>query len=243
MRLWAIGDLHLPGGDKKPMDIFGAHWKNHFERISEDWRSKVAAEDVVLIPGDISWAITLDNALEDLKRIAQLPGTIGILKGNHDFWWNSLTQLRMRLPSNMFALQNDAFRFGNVIIAGTRGWTIPTGAQADEKVIKIYKREIQRLSFSLDRARELAGPDRCTTVVMMHYPPITQETLRTGTGFTEVLRDAGIRECIYGHLHGNSIGYAVQGVVDGVRYDLVSCDALGFELMEVPIPADQPEQD
>ena len=98
MRVWAIGDLHLPGGDKKPMDIFGAHWKNHFERISEDWHRKVADEDIVLIPGDISWAITLENALEDLRRIAQLPGTICILKGNHDFWWNSLTQLRMSLP-------------------------------------------------------------------------------------------------------------------------------------------------
>lgn len=235
MRVWAIGDLHLPGGDKKPMDIFGAHWKNHFERISEDWHRKVADEDIVLIPGDISWAITLENALEDLRRIAQLPGTICILKGNHDFWWNSLTQLRMSLPPNMFALQNDAFRFGDVIIAGTRGWTIPGGSQADDKVVKIYKREVQRLSFSLDRARELAGIDSCTTIVMMHYPPITQETLKTGTGFTELLRDAGIRECIYGHLHGNSIGYAVQGTVDGVHYDLVSCDALGFELMEVPL--------
>ncbi len=225
------------------MDIFGTHWKNHFERISEDWRRKVSEKDIVLIPGDISWAITLDNALEDLYRIAQLPGTIGILKGNHDFWWNSLTQLRMRLPDNMFAIQNDAFRFENVIVAGTRGWTVPSCGQNDEKVVKIYKREVQRLAFSLDRARKLKGEDQCTILVMMHYPPITQETLKTGTGFTELLRNAGIRECIYGHLHGNSIGNAVQGVVDGVRYDLVSCDALGFELMEVPVQLTNTVQD
>ena len=108
MAIFAIGDLHLPGGDMKPMDVFGAHWENHFERISEDWRAKVTDEDVVLIPGDISWAMQLGDALEDLRRIALLPGRKLILRGNHDYWWSSLTQLRCALPESMHAVQNDA---------------------------------------------------------------------------------------------------------------------------------------
>ena len=112
MRIFAIGDLHLPGGDKKPMDVFGSHWENHFERISEDWRARVTQEDVVLIPGDISWAMQLGAAVEDLRRIGGLPGRILILRGNHDYWWSSLTQLRACLPENMIAVQNDACAIG-----------------------------------------------------------------------------------------------------------------------------------
>ncbi|MBQ7488217.1 MAG: metallophosphoesterase [Clostridia bacterium] len=234
MRLWAIGDLHLPGGDKKPMDIFGAHWKNHFEKISQDWRDKVSDSDVVLIPGDISWAITLENALQDLEMISRLPGTIVILKGNHDYWWNSLTQLRMRLPANMYAVQNDAFRFGNLVVAGTRGWMIPgSGGAQQDNVEKIYNREVLRLGMSLDQAAGLAR-DGCPIVAMMHYPPITKDTVSTGTGFTEVLTSRGIRECVYGHMHGNAIMSAFVGVYEQVNYDLVSCDALGFALKEIP---------
>ena len=125
MRIFAIGDLHLPGGEKKPMDVFGAHWENHFERISSDWRDKVSQEDVVLIPGDISWAMQLGDALEDLERISQLPGKKLILRGNHDFWWSSLTQLRCSLPPGMHALQNDAYDAGDVVFCGSRGWTLP----------------------------------------------------------------------------------------------------------------------
>ena len=236
MRLWAIGDLHLPGGDKKPMDVFGAHWKNHFERISQDWREKVTQDDVVLIPGDISWAISLENALADLENIACLPGTIVILKGNHDYWWTSLTPLRQRMPKTMYAIQNDAFRFGDLVICGTRGWIIPGSGAAvsDEKVVKIYNREAQRLTLSLNQAKRLASDD-CPIVTMMHYPPITQDTVRTGTSFTEQLTAYGIRECVYGHLHGNAIGNAFVGTYHDVNYDLVSCDALGFMLKEIPV--------
>jgi hypothetical protein len=112
MAIFAIGDLHLPGGDMKPMDVFGAHWENHFERISEDWRARVKDEDTVLIPGDISWAMQLGPALCDLRRIAELPGRVLILRGNHDYWWSSLTQLRTNLPQGMYAVQNDAFDGG-----------------------------------------------------------------------------------------------------------------------------------
>ena len=115
MSIFAIGDLHLPGGDKKPMDVFGAHWERHFERICADWQSRVKPEDIVLIPGDISWAMQLSDALNDLREIAKLPGTILLLRGNHDYWWSSLSQLRACLPENMHAVQNDAFDAGDCV--------------------------------------------------------------------------------------------------------------------------------
>lgn len=240
MNIFAIGDLHLPGGDKKPMDVFGQHWENHFERISEDWRAKVTQEDIVLIPGDISWAMQLDKALEDLRRIAQLPGRILILRGNHDYWWNSLTQLRSNLPPDMFAVQNDAFDAGDVVFCGTRGWAIPqsgapagqpgAGGSQDEK---LYRREAMRLEMSLKAARRIAGER--PVFAMMHYPPLLPEHAREGTEFTRLLTEYGAVRCVYGHLHGQSVQRGYNGMYNGVRYDLVSCDALRFELRNVSI--------
>ena len=140
MSIFAIGDLHLPGGDKKPMDVFGPHWEHHFERICADWQSRVKPEDIVLIPGDISWAMQLGDALNDLRDIAKLPGTILLLRGNHDFWWSSVSQLRACLPKNMHAVQNDAFDAGECVFCGTRGWTIPLGPNAAAQDEKLYRR-------------------------------------------------------------------------------------------------------
>ena len=235
MKIWAIGDLHLPGVDKKPMDIFGPHWKDHFERISEDWRAKVSPEDIVLIPGDISWAMQLADAMEDLRRIAALPGTILILRGNHDYWWSSLTQLRSGLPENMKALQNDAYDAGECVFCGTRGWTIPGAGSDAEQDLKIYRRETGRLELSLKAAKSLAG-DR-PIFAMMHYPPILPEFLSAGTSFTRLLTEYGVTRCVYGHLHGQSTRKAFNGMYAGVRYDLTSCDALGFQLKDVSLSA------
>ena len=170
MSIFAIGDLHLPGGDKKPMDVFGAHWERHFERICADWQSRVKPEDIVLIPGDISWAMQLGDALNDLREIAKLPGTILLLRGNHDFWWSSLSQLRACLPKNMHAMQNDAFDAGECVFCGTRGWTIPLGQNAAAQDEKLYRREALRLEMSLkDAARiyreELKRPDEAARVL------------------------------------------------------------------------------
>ena len=223
----------------KPMDVFGPHWENHFERICESWRQKVSPEDVVLIPGDISWAMQLDAALGDLRRIAELPGTILILRGNHDFWWSSLTQLRSNLPPNMHAVQNDAYDAGEYVFCGTRGWMIPgqgTGAQ-DEK---IYKREVLRLKMSLDAAKKMA--EGRPIVAMMHYPPLLPEHKAGGTGFTQLLTEYGVEACVYGHLHGQSVQRGVRGLYEGVRYHLASCDALGFDLLDVTPQLAAPEQ-
>lgn len=230
MRVFAIGDLHLPGGDMKPMDVFGSHWENHFERISGSWRARVSEDDVVLIPGDISWAMQLADALHDLERIAQLPGRILILRGNHDYWWSSLTQLRCSLPQGMHAVQNDAYDAGDMVFCGTRGWTIPgQGAAAQDE--KIFRREVLRLEMSLKAAAQTA--DGRPIVAMMHYPPLLPEHKASGTAFTKLLSAYGVSRCVYGHLHGQSIQRGINGVYDGVRYDLVSCDALGFAVKEV----------
>lgn len=231
MNIFAIGDLHLPGGDTKPMDVFGPHWENHFERISEDWRARVAQEDVVLLPGDLSWAMQLEAALCDLRRIDELPGTKLILRGNHDYWWSSLTQLRARLPGGMRAIQNDACLVGDVVFCGTRGWTIPPASGAQEQDEKLYRREAMRLEMSLQAASRMAGGRRI--VAMMHYPPILPENLRAGTAFTQLMSAYGVSRCVYGHLHGPSVQRGFCGEYGGVRYDLVSCDALGFRLREI----------
>ena len=233
MAIFAIGDLHLPGGDMKPMDVFGAHWENHFERISEDWRARVKEEDIVLIPGDISWAMQLGAALEDLRRIAQLPGRVLILRGNHDYWWSSLTQLRTNMPEGMFAVQNDAFDAGDVVVCGTRGWAIPGSANSTAQDEKLYRREAMRLEMSLQAAQRMAQGR--PVVAMMHYPPLLPENAKTGTAFTELLTRYGAARCVYGHLHGPSVGRGYVGMYEGVRYDLVSCDALGFKLKELSL--------
>ena len=229
--LFAIADLHLPGGQKKPMDVFGPHWKDHFARISEDWRERVAEKDVVLIPGDISWAMQLSEALPDLLSIAKLPGRTVLLRGNHDYWWNSLSQLRAALPENVYALQNDAYDAGFCVICGTRGWEIPAEKGADPQDVKIYLREVGRLRLSLSAAKRVAG-DR-PVVAMMHYPPVFPEMREKGTEMTRILSEAGVSRCVYGHLHGQHARKGLHESVGGVRYDLASCDSLGFRLLDI----------
>ena len=233
MAIFAIGDLHLPGGDMKPMDVFGAHWENHFERISEDWRARVRDGDTVLIPGDISWAMQLGPALCDLRRIAELPGRVLILRGNHDYWWSSLTQLRTNLPQGMYAVQNDAFDGGDVVFCVTRGWAIPGSANTTAQDEKLYRRESMRLEMSLQSAQRMAQGR--PIVAMMHYPPLLPENAKTGTAFTELLTRYGAARCVYGHLHGPSVQRGYNGMYNGVEYDLVSCDALGFRLKEISL--------
>lgn len=231
MRIFAIGDLHLPGGDKKPMDVFGRHWENHFAHICEDWRARVAPQDVVLIPGDISWAMHLQAAGDDLRAIAQLPGQKILLRGNHDYWWSSLTQVRNALPEGCYALQNDALMFGGVLFCGTRGWTCPNDTNFTAQDEKLYLREGARLELSLKEGRRRYGD--MPLCVLLHYPPFTDSM--EDTHFTRLIEEYGAKRVVYGHLHGASIARAFCGVRNGVRYDLVSCDALGFKLLEIPM--------
>ncbi len=228
MAIYAIGDLHLPGGADKPMNVFGDHWAGHFERISRDWRSKVDEEDVVLIPGDISWAMQVQDALPDLMAIGQLPGIKLLLRGNHDYWWCGITRLREMLPQGMHAIQNDALRIGDTAFCGTRGWTLP-GSGTTEEDEKIYRRELQRMEMSLDRAMAMKAS---RLVVMCHYPPLGEGGAETP--LSQLLGRYPVDDVVYGHLHGPSLRGAVNGVYGGIRYHCVSCDGLQFQVYRLP---------
>ncbi len=225
MRLFAIGDLHLSGGDDKPMDVFGPQWDRHFFRISEAWRSLVTEEDAVLIPGDISWAMQLKDAIPDLEAIGKLPGTKILSKGNHDYWWGTITQVRATLPPSMQALQHSAIDLGACVVCGTRGWQFPTEeAPLDAQNEKIYRRELQRLEMALKEANRMASGR--PVVAMLHYPPLLNAV--RDTAFTALLEAAGVHTAVYGHLHGPGIQSGFTGEHRGVRYALVSCDSIGF---------------
>ncbi len=234
MRVFAIDDPHLSRYDPKPMTIFGDGWAEHPEAFFSGWRDTVAEGDLVLVPGDVSWAMTLEGALPDLHDIAALPGQKVLLRGNHDYWWPSLTKLRAALPEGMFAVQNDALRFGGVVgvvVAGTRGWVCPGAREFSAEDEKIYVRELGRLALSLAAAAKLRRPgDRL--IVMLHYPP-TNLRLEP-SGFTDLIETSGADALVFGHLHGER--RTVDKVGDVPAY-LVAADASGFRpklILEVP---------
>ncbi len=227
MTIYSIADLHLDTGDK-PMDVFGPNWTGHFSRISKDWRARVGEEDAVLLPGDFSWAMTLDEARVHIAQVGALPGRKVLVKGNHDYWWGSISRVREALPEGMYAIQNDALELGGVLFAGTRGWMIP-GENADPDDVRIYERELLRLEMTLSRARMISRDKRL--IALMHYPPLTPG--QRDTAFTRLMQKYAVDTAVYGHLHGASAAHAFEGTWEGITYHLVSCDKLGFELMKL----------
>lgn len=149
MKIFAISDLHLSFNADKPMEVFGKAWENYVDVVAANWKARVSEEDAVLLAGDLSWAMKLEDALADINFVAGLPGHKVIIKGNHDFWWSSISRLRAALPSNFFAIQNDSVRVGDFLICGTRGWTVPEAGEVSEEDRKIYAREVLRLKLSL----------------------------------------------------------------------------------------------
>ena len=228
MAIYAIADLHLPGGDIKPMDVFGAHWAGHFDKISEDWRRRVSDDDVVLLPGDLSWAMALQDAKPDLEAIGSLPGKKVILRGNHDYWWSGIGRVRDALPPNMYAVQNDCLMLNDTLICGTRGWLLP-GEQANSDDLKIYQRELLRLEMTLTQAKRKS--QEAPIVCMMHFPPLTDAC--RDTGFVDLLERYGVGDVVYGHLHGAGLRTAFKGEYRGIRFHLVSCDGLDFKLYQL----------
>ncbi len=221
MRLFAIADPHLSRADPKPMTIFGETWQGHPEAFFDGWRKVVQADDLVLVPGDLSWAMRFEDALLDLTDIASLPGRKVILRGNHDYWWPSISKLRRGLPEGMYAVQNDAIALDGVVIAGTRGWACPGSRGFTEQDDKIYRREVERLELSLRAAERLGGDYR---VVMLHFPP-TNPRLEPSE-FTRVLRRAAPDALVFGHVHGDSEGVLER--LDAIDVHFVAADALGF---------------
>jgi predicted phosphohydrolase len=225
MVIWTISDLHLSSAQPKPMDIFGPHWREHPQRIAAAWRARVAADDAVLVAGDISWAMKLADALPDLRWIDALPGRKVLIKGNHDYWWDRAGPLRPLLPPSIAVVEADALDLGPAVVCGTRGWITPeTPGFNEAEDVKVYNRELLRLDRALAAAQKLA--DGRPIIAMIHYPPFVS---RQPTEFARRLAAAGVRACIYGHLHrANDWAGAVQGRVDGVYYQLTACDYLGF---------------
>ena len=228
-RIFAISDLHLPGGDDKSMDLFGAHWQGHFEKVSDDWVRRVGAEDIVLIPGDISWAMRLEDAMDDLLAIGKLPGRKVFIKGNHDFWWNALSRVRAALPPDMHALQNDALELGGVVFGGSRGWNAPGVEDERGQNLKIYQRELVRLELSLSAARCLN--EHAPLIALCHFPPCGSRG--EDSPVTELLERYGASDVVYGHLHGPACAYGFTGSKNNVRYWFASCDCVGFSLVEL----------
>ncbi len=230
MNIFAIGDLHLSGFMPKPMDVFGEHWNGHWDKIKESWLNQVSEDDIVLLPGDLSWAMRLDEARTDIADICNMPGTKVLLKGNHDYWWGSLAQVNSLLFNSTLALQNNSFVFGDYVFAGSRGWLCPVNRQYNaETDEKLYHREAGRLELSLSHARK-AAPDK-TLIGMIHYPPSDQDG--SPTLFTELFEKYGALQVVYGHLHAASIKGALSGTIRGVKYTLVSCDATHFSLVRL----------
>jgi predicted phosphohydrolase len=224
MNIFAIGDLHLSFANPKPMDIFGENWTDHAEKIRKSWEAMITPEDLVLIPGDISWAMHLEEAKRDLDYLAALPGTKVMIRGNHDYWWASISKVRKALDPSIYALQNDSVTIGDVTIAGARGWDCPGSYMFDEHDRKVYEREVGRLKTSLDHAMKQKAKH---LYVMLHYPPTNEK--HQMSGFLEVLTKYPVDKVIYGHLHGKE-GHrvALEGVHHGIEFYLTACDYLDF---------------
>ena len=227
MALYAIGDLHLSLSSDKPMDIFGGRWENYVEKIKSGF-STLTCEDTCVICGDLSWGMGFDECREDFKFIDSLPGRKIILKGNHDYWWSTVSKAEKFFEENGITtikiLNNNFFTFEDYAICGTRGWFYEeeTGSAHDEKIML---REIGRLKTSL----ELAGDMK--KLVFLHYPPLYGDY--RCEGITELLKEHSVRLCCYGHLHGRSCLSSFNGWADGTEYRLVSADHVNFAPIRV----------
>jgi len=242
MSIWALADLHLSFGvNDKSMDVFGPQWVNYPEKIRNHWLRLVQKEDLVLIPGDISWALKPEDAQRDLEWIDALPGTKLLLRGNHDYWWTSLNKLEKILPPSLHLIQNNAFKWQNVAIGGARLWDTPefsfdsfieyhpnpkakelTPKEDSKDVEKIFQREFGRLELSLKSLPK----DASIRIAMTHYPPISSDLQPSRT--SALLEKYGISACVFGHLHNVRPNSLPFGIKNGIRYTLASCDYVDF---------------
>lgn len=231
MSIYAISDIHLSFGDNKPMDIFGVNWENHTEKIKENWIKKVKEDDLVLLPGDFSWAMYLKDTYKDFEYLNSLPGKKLLLKGNHDFWWTTLKKMREYLEENKFYnidfIYNNSYEYDNKIIVGTRGWQ--EGKTSEDK--RLIKRENFRLELSLKDGIKKYGDDK-EIIVCMHYPPFNNYE-ENDLNFISTMKKYNVKTCIYGHLHGEVGESAKQGNIDGINFSLTSCDYTKFNLVRL----------
>ena len=231
MKIYSISDLHLDINNTKPMNVFGHVWDNYIEKIVSDWNSKVQDDDVVVLAGDYSWAMKLEDVVPDFIWLNSLKGIKIIIRGNHDYWWHSVSKVRAVLPPNVYALQNDAIKIGNYIFCGNRGWLIPEGKNNNDENQKIYARELIRLGMSLKSAQDLKTSEQDKIIYITHYPPFNNKV--EPNEFTKMIEDAGVETCIFAHLHGYINPKMMYNKINGVDYYLTSCDALNNKLLQV----------
>lgn len=221
MAVFVIGDLHLSLGTDKPMDVFPG-WEGYLPKLESNWRKLVHPDDTVVLAGDTSWAMNLADTYSDFAFLQSLPGQKWLLKGNHDYWWTTIRKMETFLQNNgldtLHILHNNACVLENMALCGTRGWPFDDVAAQGEKLMA---REAGRLRMSLQ-----AAPSDLPKVALLHYPPVYPGAC--ARDLIGVLQEFGVTQCYYGHLHGKSIRFAVQGNVDGIDYHLISADALGF---------------
>lgn len=244
MSIFAIADLHLAfGKPDKTMEEFG--WHRYTERIEESWRELIKPQDLVLIAGDISWSKAEADALKDLEWIDKLPGTKLILRGNHDYWWSSLSKVKKMLPPSLKAIQNDSFTWEGFSIGGTRLWDtdeydysgtidfldnpkikkLETPENPDEQE-RIFLRELHRLELSLQTLKP-----HLRKIAMTHYPPIGPDMLPSRA--STLLEKYGVEICVFGHLHNVKKEIPLLGTVNGVRYTLTAADYINFVPIQI----------
>jgi predicted phosphohydrolase len=243
MNIWAIADLHLSfGTPNKKMDLFGEKWRDHAKKIEENWREVIDPQDLVLIAGDISWAMNLEEAIADLNWIAALPGTKVMIKGNHDYWWQTVSKIRKALPPSCHIIQNDAFQFQDVSICGSRLWdTSEYGFQSyidftkpqeqkEENLSeseKIFERELGRLEMSL----KCLKTDAKLKIAMTHYPPISASLEPSKA--SHLFEKYGVDIVVFGHLHNVKEGSQLFGKKGNTLYALTACDYLNFKPLKL----------
>ena len=224
MSLYIIGDPHLSESVNKPMDVFGPRWENYTQRLKDNWINTVTDADTVILAGDISWGMSLSEALADIKLIDNLPGKKLILKGNHDYWWDTVTKMKRFFDENGVTtvdfIYNNSFTVDGISVCGTRGWT-PETVSCTENDKKIIAREAGRLERSLQSA-----PDATERIAVFHYPPVYEDY--AAEPFIELMQKYGVKRCFYGHLHGPSVKNAVVGENFGINFCLVSADSIDF---------------
>lgn len=222
MSIFAIGDTHLSFSTDKPMNIFKG-WDDYVARLTKNWHALISETDTVVVMGDVSWAMSLEEAKADFAYLHALPGQKIILKGNHDYWWNTRTKMEAFIEQNGFStlhiLHNNAYRVGDFSICGTRGWFYDAEETQPDKVLL---REVQRLKTSIDAGRALGGEP----IVFLHYPPISIN--QQCAPFLELLKNEHIERCYYAHLHGGASHLAFQDKIYGIKFELLSGDYLKF---------------
>lgn len=224
--IYAIADLHLDITKKKDMSVFGGNWDNYEDKIFSNWNNHIENDDLVLIPGDISWAMKLEDAKLDLDRIERLNGHKIILKGNHDYWWSSLNKLNNLNYKNISFLQNNSIKYKNKVIVGTRGWESRDSANFSDEDDKVFMRELNRLELSIhDAIHKYANFDEM--IAIMHYPPFDRK--QNPNEFEDIFKKYNIKKVIYGHIHGNQAYKMPNDVVNGIRYYCVSGDLIDFK--------------